>query len=213
MKRRLQDYMFYVFLIFFVAGLFYPPLGILAIVCMLAPVVMAPFKGRFWCGNYCPRGSFYDHLLSRLSPQKQIPEFFRRPAWRNFMVLFIMTMFSVQMYYAWGDPAAVGMVFILIIGVTTLAGIFLGVIYHQRAWCAFCPMGTIAGWISHRKKPLPLMVKDNCIGCKACNKVCPMQLSPYKAQGLDGGFTGSDCLKCGRCVEKCPRHSLDFLNG
>lgn len=33
------------------------------VICMLAPVLLAPFKGRYWCGNFCPRGSFYDNVI------------------------------------------------------------------------------------------------------------------------------------------------------
>jgi hypothetical protein len=62
-------------------------------------------------GNCCPRGSFYHHVLAKLSPQKQIPKFVSQPGFRLFMVVLIMTVFSVQMGKAWGDFAAMGMVF------------------------------------------------------------------------------------------------------
>ncbi|HWR41547.1 4Fe-4S binding protein [Sporomusa sp.] len=69
---------------------------------MLAPILIAPFKGRYWCGNYCPRGSLYDNILSKFSPNKPIPAF-RTPGFRTFMVALIMSVFGIQMYYAWGN--------------------------------------------------------------------------------------------------------------
>lgn len=210
MNRNIQKHLFWIFLVFIGVGLIYPVIGLIAIVCMLAPVLLAPYKGRYWCGNFCPRGSFYDHILAKFSPNKPIPPFFRTKGFRTFMVLVIMTVFSVQMVYAWGDLSAMGAVFVRIIFVTTIIGVLLGLMYHQRTWCSFCPMGTLASWVSAKKKPLPLVVDSSCVSCKLCTKACPLQLSPYMSKGSNEGFTHSDCLKCNRCVEKCPKKALAF---
>ena len=96
--------MYWLLLIFLVVGFFYPVIGLIAIICMIAPVLVAFYKGRFWCGNFCPRGSFYDHVLAKISPKKSIPPIFRSTGLRVFMVLFIITVFSVQIYAAsWFD--------------------------------------------------------------------------------------------------------------
>ncbi|WP_236614506.1 4Fe-4S binding protein [Sporomusa ovata] len=182
----------------------------IAIICMLAPVLMAPYKGRYWCGNFCPRGSFYDNVMAKISPKKQIPAIFRSKGFRIFMVMFIIGVFSIQMYYSWGDLSAMGAVFVRIILITTIVGIVLGVIYHHRTWCSFCPMGTLASWFSTEPKPMPLKVENSCVNCKLCTKACPLQLSPYTAKGSTDGFTHDDCLKCNRCVEKCPKKALTF---
>jgi ferredoxin-type protein NapH len=210
MKNNIQQYLFWILLFFLVAGLIYPVIGILAIICMIAPVIMAPYKGRYWCGNFCPRGSFYDNVIAKISPKKPIPAIFRSTGFRVFMVMFIMVVFGVQMYYAWGDLSAMGAVFVRIILITTIVGIVLGVIYHQRTWCSFCPMGTLASWFSAKPKPMPLMVDSSCVNCKLCTTACPLQLSPYAKKGSTEGFTHSDCLKCSRCVDKCPKKALHF---
>jgi len=212
MRKRIRLYLFWILLAFLATGLVYPAVGIIALTCMIAPVAVAPFRGRYWCGNYCPRSSFYDHVLVKLSPQRKIPAFFSHTVFRAVMVLFIMSVFTVQMIYAWGDWAAMGKVFVQIILITTIVGIVLGLIYHQRTWCSFCPMGTLASWISRRKKTLPLAVGNSCVSCKLCTKACPMQLEPYAAKGTDEGFCHSDCLKCDRCVERCPKQALQFDN-
>lgn len=210
MKSNTQQYLFWILIAFLVVGLIYPLIGLFAIICMLAPVIMAPYKGRYWCGNFCPRGSFYDNLIAKISPKKPIPAIFRSNVFRVFIVVFIMGVFGIQMYYAWGDLSAMGEVFVRIILITTIVGIVLGVMYHQRTWCSFCPMGTMASWFSAKPKPMPLMVENSCVNCKLCTTACPLQLSPYDAKGSKEGFTHIDCLKCSRCVEKCPKKALSF---
>lgn len=212
MRNKIQPYLFWILLGFLAIGTVYPAIGLLAIVCMLAPVLLASWKGRFWCGNFCPRGSFYDNVIAKISPKKPVPAFFRSKGFRVFMVLFIMGVFSFQMYFAWGDISAMGAVFVRIILATTVAGVILGVAFHQRTWCNFCPMGTMASWLSAKSKPQPLAVNDTCVKCKRCTKVCPMQLTPYNAKGHPEGYTNSDCLKCGRCIDICPRGALSFEN-
>lgn len=212
MKDNKQQYYFWILLIYLAVGLVYPVIGLAAIVCMLAPVIISPFKGRYWCGNFCPRGSFYDNLIEKISPKRPIPAVFRTTWFRTLMVFIIMGVFGGQMYYAWGDLAAMGAVFVRIILITTLIGIVLGIIYHQRSWCSFCPMGTLASWFSAKRKPLPLKVENSCVNCKLCTTACPLQLTPYTAKGSTEGFTDSDCLKCSRCVAKCPKQALTFKN-
>lgn len=208
--KNVQQYLFWILLIFLALGLVYPVIGVLAMICMLAPVIMAFHKGRYWCGNFCPRGSFYDNILAKISPKKPIPATLRSDGFRVFMVVFIMSIFSIQMYYAWGDLAAMGAVFVRIILITTIVGIVLGIIYHQRTWCSFCPMGTLASWFSGKQKPMPLMVENSCVDCKLCTAACPLQLAPYTVKGSKEGFTHSDCLKCSRCIDKCPKKALTF---
>ncbi|MCX7780528.1 MAG: 4Fe-4S binding protein [Negativicutes bacterium] len=205
---KLQKYAFWIFLAYLAIAYLYPAFGIIAIICMLAPVLIAPFKGRFWCGNFCPRGSFYDHVLSRFSPQKTIPAFFRTQGFRIFMVMFIMTVFTVQMFQARGDLDAMGMVFVRLIVITTLVGIVFGFLWHHRTWCSFCPMGTMASWFGKRKKPLA--VESSCVNCKLCVKACPFNLEPYSAKGSADGFGHADCLKCEACVNACPKKALSF---
>ncbi len=207
MRNKWQRNLFWILLAFLAAGFVYPAVGVIALVCMLAPVIIAPFKGRFWCGNWCPRGSFYDNALARFSPKRPIPSFLRSKGMRVFMLVFIMAVFSGQMYFAWGDLAAMGLVFVNIIFVTTVAGVALGVIYHQRAWCAFCPMGTLASWLS--RGAMPLRVAPSCVSCGLCARACPLQLAPQSGKEA-GAFADGDCLKCDRCTAACPKKALGF---
>lgn len=49
--------LYWILLGYLVAGYFWPAIGFIAIICMIAPVAFAVRKGRWWCGNACPRGN------------------------------------------------------------------------------------------------------------------------------------------------------------
>ena len=202
--------LFWILLVYLVAGYFWPAIGFLALICMIAPVAFAVRKGRWWCGNACPRGNLYDKILTKYSPHRPIPAFVRTRGFRIFMVLFIFTMFGVQMTRAWGDWNGMGRVFWTIILVTTIVGVALSFIYAPRTWCSFCPMGTLSSWASPRSGKLPdnyrrVMVGEKCTTkCKLCSAVCPMQLKPYESRNDASGFLHPDCIKCGNCIKGCP---------
>lgn len=185
---------------------------------MIAPVLFSMFKGRYWCGNFCPRGNFYDKIMYKISRKKKIPPFLKNKYFRAFMVFFIFTMFTIQMHSAWGDWNAIGRVFWNIIFVTTVVGITLSISYSPRAWCSFCPMGSLSALVAP-KEIIPkqnkgmfdfknIHVDNSCILCKKCEKVCPMQIKVYEAKGSDEGLMDTDCLKCGICIDKCPKKSI-----
>ncbi len=201
--------LYWIIIAYIIIGWFYPIIGLLALICMVGPVLTSIWRGRFWCGNVCPRGNLYDRVLSKYSPHRPIPRFVRTFGFRLFMVFFIFTMFGIQLSFAssWSD---VGRVFWNIIVMTTVVGVTLSFIYAPRTWCSFCPMGSISRWVAPTIAPLPksftsVHVSHACEEkCKMCARVCPMQLTPYESRGQYLGYLHPDCLKCGKCVKACP---------
>lgn len=203
-----KKYSFLFFFIFLVAGLFDFRFALVAIICMVGPVVMAFFKGRFWCGNICPRGSFYDRVVSRFSGKRNPPRFLSSPFFRAFMVLFIFTMFGLNIYLTpeltWQSA---GKIFYKIIVLTTFAGMIFALFFNHRTWCAFCPMGTLSSLAARvNKRSHRLEVTSACVSCTLCEKKCPMGLVPsdYKGDKLHH----PDCTQCGDCVGVCPKKAI-----
>ncbi len=189
-----------------VGGWFYPPLGFALLLCMVGAVGLAVYKGRMWCDWMCPRGSFYDVVLKRFSRNAKVPEFMRGNPFRAFMLMGLMAALGTQLYFAWGDTYRMGLAFVTVLTVTTTAGIVLGAVFQERAWCQICPMGTLGKWFSRDKNPLH--VSEQCKSCKLCAKVCPMQLKPYESKS--GVMADSDCLKCSTCAVACPINAIEF---
>jgi ferredoxin-type protein NapH len=204
-----KKYSFMLLLAFIVVSLFDFRIGIVAIICMVAPIILSVFRGRYWCGNLCPRGNFYDNVMSRFSKNRPVPKFLKSTAFRILVILFMFTMFGLGIKQNWGNLAGIGMVFYRIIVVTTLLGIILSFFYNQRTWCHFCPMGSISAFISYfRKEKKVLEVSNTCINCKVCAKKCPMGISPYEYKG--DVLSHPDCIQCAKCVIACPKKSIGY---
>lgn len=204
-----KKYSYVLLLTFVVVSLFDFRIGMSAIICMLAPVIVSIFRGRFWCGNLCPRGNFYDNVMSRFSKEKPVPKFLKSIYFRALVVLFLFTMFGVGVKNNWGDMAGIGMVFYRIIVITTIVGVLLALYYNHRIWCHFCPMGSLSALVSYfRKEKKVLEVANNCVNCKICQKKCPMGISPYDYKG--DVLSHPDCIQCAKCVIACPKKSIGY---
>lgn len=204
-----KKYSFVVLILMIVASLFDFRFALAAIFCMLSPIVISFFAGRFWCGNLCPRGNFFDRLMRKIAAKRPLPRLFKSVPFRLAVFAFMMTMFALGIGKNWGNLAGIGFVFYRMIAVTTLIGIVFSFIWNERAWCSFCPMGSAAALISRlRKHPSAITVTEKCISCGKCARACPMQLHPAQFKG--GIVKESDCLRCGVCVNICPKNAVAF---
>ncbi|RJQ64943.1 MAG: 4Fe-4S binding protein [Desulfobacteraceae bacterium] len=205
--RRWQPLLGFILVLLLVDGWFFPPLGYFMIFCTVMAMGIGIVKGRHWCDWLCPRGSFWDWFLSRVSRNVKVPRVFRSVPFRLLWLGLLMTVLTINLIPVWKDFYLMGKPFVMLLTVTTLVGLILGVIYHPRIWCMFCPMGTMANWLGRGK--MSLIVDEKCSNCGACEKVCRMQIyaGSYREVGV---ATHGDCLKCYYCVEKCPAKALEF---
>jgi ferredoxin-type protein NapH len=197
------------FILLLIGGWFCPLIGFFIPLCMVAGIGMASVKGRQWCNWYCPRGSFADTYMKSISPENTIPRWLRSNPVRIGILSFLMIMLTTQIIRLWPDPYAIGKFFVVLLTITTGVSIVLALIWQQRSWCYICPIGSISNWVGKNRNQIAIN-PEACIDCKACAKVCPMQLAPQgiKEKG-ELAFKG-DCLKCGICVSACPKDALRF---
>jgi ferredoxin-type protein NapH len=207
-RKRHQHILWPIVVIVIAFGWHYPLLGFSVPAVMLMGVVGGALRGRYVCGHLCPRGGFFDRVIAPLSRKKPIPAFFRNRGlrWALFILLMAFMLYRIAL-----NPTDVfhwGRVFWLMCVITTAIGIVLGILIHPRAWCSFCPMGTLQSALDRGNKQLRID-SSLCIECRACEKACPMNLAivPCKAAG---GLADPDCLKCPECSAVCPRKALKF---
>jgi hypothetical protein len=204
-----KRYSFTLLITFIVLGMIDLRFGFVAVICMIAPIIVSIFKGRFWCGNLCPRGNFYDNVVSKFGNKRIPPKLFKSYYFRSVMLGIMMVIFISGVYKNWGNLYGIGMVFYRMIVVTTIIGIILSLVYNHRAWCNFCPMGSLASIIGKLKgSKRVLHVSSSCISCKLCEKKCPLGLVPYNHKG--DILSHPDCIQCGKCVIECPKKAIGY---
>ncbi|MEQ8186326.1 MAG: 4Fe-4S binding protein [Candidatus Eremiobacterota bacterium] len=148
-------------------GLWYHKLGLIMPVMMVFLLVLSYFRGRFWCGNLCPRGAFLEIFIKPVSFYGKIPDLYKSKYFRLVVVTVFMGLFTLRTKAAFGSWPLMesldkwGLVFATLCLVTTIIAVVLGVLYSPRAWCSFCPMGTIEKWLYNiNKKIKSLSVKE-----------------------------------------------------
>ncbi len=209
-------------------GQFVPALGLLVLLIMIALVGMSLFKGKYWCGNFCPHGSFFDNLLQPISRHVKIPQFLRSRLLVAAVLLFFiynMTNRFVRVYGLLGTDSfyeRLGFIFANTYLMVLLVGGLLAVVINPRTWCHFCPMGTMQTIFYKLGKALGLTKKTDqkvtikhpelCHSCGKCARVCPMQLTPYLEFSANHQLGNESCIRCYTCVYNCPAGILQMAN-
>ena len=186
----------------------FPIIGFSVPIVMLTGTIVGIFKGRFICGNLCPRGSFFDRIVSLWNQKRTIPGWMRdmRFRWSLFIVLMSLMAFRLSQ-----QPFSIdhwGHAFWQLCVITTVIGLVLGSIYHPRTWCAFCPMGMLQNVLGGAKHALHIDAAS-CKSCRLCEKKCPMALSIVVHKEA-GKVNHRDCLKCAECIHACPTKALSL---
>jgi ferredoxin-type protein NapH len=207
-RARIQWALAPIVIITIALGWKYPILGFSVPIVMLMGITGGLFNGRYVCGNLCPRGSFFDRLIWRISLGKTIPAFMRDMPLRWVILVAMMGFMVFRIWQNPGDWHHWGKTFWVMCVVTTAIGVVLGAVVHPRMWCAFCPMGTMQSAIGGHRNQLGIDVKL-CRECHVCEKACPIQLSIVQDKSK-GRLQSRDCLKCPECISVCPTKALGW---
>ncbi|WP_406660818.1 4Fe-4S binding protein [Methanolobus sp. ZRKC3] len=200
---KITPYLGILVVIVSIIGLWFPILGYFLLIVFATLLLIAPFRGRWFCGNLCPRGSFMDFWVGRMAGKKRIPKILRSLWIRIPIFILMMGFMGYRLLNTQGLVNQIGMVFVIMCITTTAIAVVLGISIAPRTWCTFCLMGTAQRIIGAGKYQLQIDT-EKCIECGKCEKVCPMNLKILEITD------NPDCIKCGRCVEACPKNALSF---
>ena len=166
-------------------------------------------KGRIVCGNFCPRGAFYDRILKKFSGKPIIPMFLRRPVIRWSIVVVMFGVFIIRIIESPFTLESFGRLFWVMCTITTVIGVALGFFFSHRTWCAICPIGTIINAANCDTNHISID-SQRCVKCKLCEKKCPMNI--VITNGISSGaILDSDCIKCKECIAVCPKKALSIM--
>ncbi|SFM24150.1 4Fe-4S binding protein [Methanolobus profundi] len=200
---KITPYLGILVIIVSIAGLWFPLLGYFLLLVFATLLITSISRGRWFCGNLCPRGSFNDFWVGKITRNKKIPAILRSYWVRIPIFMLMMGFMGYRLLSTQGLINQIGMVFVIMCLVTTTIALVTGAGISPRTWCTFCPMGTVQNLIGGKKYQLRTD-ESKCINCNKCEKVCPMQLDVHTNNDKP------DCIKCGRCITACPTKALAF---
>lgn len=185
-----------------IGGLWWPYLAFLAPIVMLSGLSLSLHKGRWVCGNACPRGAFFDRFMARFGRHKPLPAVMKKGGFRWSIAILLMGFMGIRLAGDIGSLDHWADVFWQMCLITSLVGFVLALLYFPRAWCNICPMGTMQRAVGGKKEQL-LFDGGKCKSCGLCEKSCPMQL-PIIDHKDRGQLNNPDCIKCSKCITACP---------
>jgi polyferredoxin len=190
-----------------IGGYFWPYFGYIAVAMLVFMLMLSLFRGRFYCGWFCPMGGFFERALSLISRKRKMVPLFKT-AWFKWLVFVLMMgLLTSRLILTSGDPGKIGAAFVLMWTISTAMAIGLGLIWKPRSWCSICPMALFQGLVAPRT--YQLQVTESCRECGLCAKVCPIETNPGLSRSI-GVVKSADCMRCGNCVVNCPVKALSF---
>jgi polyferredoxin len=170
-------------------------------------ILLSPIVGRFWCGWFCPRGTFLEYGLEKVSKKRKIPDILRSKAFKFFIasilaVMFVMVLLDMNPLLTSQDELASlgGFIVFMCMVTTMLISIPLGIIYMPRTWCGFCPVGYAQSLLS-KNKMLKISIEE-CKNCKKCHSSCNLDLC-RTSTGKSKNIESPDCMACMKCTDSC----------
>ena len=158
--------------------------------------------GRHGCGTFCPRGAFYSFLpdTGRKLPAGLL-------ARKTSIAVMVVMLLGLALWLRPNSIRAWGMLFYIMIAITTTVGLIGWLVFNRYFWCSICPMGKIYKTI--RPYRSGIRIAGSCVKCGLCAKACPFSFFPPES-AADGVFQNPDCMHCRRCIERCPKHALSL---
>jgi polyferredoxin len=192
-------------------------------VVFLAMFVSSLAFGRAFCGWICPAGALQEGCAKAVGKPSKAHAWLKYALWVPWLLgialafvraggmkeldFFFMTDHGIS---ASGVPGYM-MYFTVVLVIMALA-----LLFGRRSMCrAVCWMAPfmVLGELLRRKLRLPglrLMADgENCIGCGACEKNCPMSL-PVRGMAQKRDMRSTECILCGRCADGCPKMTLSL---
>lgn len=190
--------------------------------------------GRLVCGLLCPFGLVQDLIHKIPAPKWKVPKridrsarFFKYAILLGFVIIlpaFVVTKTGITPPYfckyicpagtlGGGIPQMISNSLL-----RSLAGLLFGwkmivlfvilavSVFIHRPFCRYlCPLGAFYSLFNHFSFYQMKLENDKCVGCKKCERSCPMSVEVTK------NINSRECIRCRKCIEICPTKAISAL--
>lgn len=180
--------------------------------------LLSMFWGRFFCGFLCFFGTAQEYIYTLFHKKcrpvvkiNYIEE--KKLGFLKYIVLILCIILSfLGLSYIYMNFCPVTTLAwinnITIYGIITLFVIFILSALIERFWCRFlCPYGALLNITQYLGRLLKINNHpinrnlETCIDCNICCKACPMNINLLESEIINN----PNCIRCYRCVSKCPK--------
>lgn len=186
-------------------------------------VFLTPLFGRIGCGWFCPFGTVQDLIGDKSITEVKL----KKPLnvvrftligsfFISAFVLFFIRLSNGEITAIQFDPLKLEPIFDgenSIIWIADTIGILLITFFlGKRGLCRnICFLGGLCSIGSKHSRLLLVVDKDLCNDCGRCTKEClgKVDIENY-IDNENGLIMDSECLKCGKCIEVCPKDAISY---
>lgn len=201
----------------FAEGTFIQKIHSSSVVLMVLGFAVAIFFGNIFCGYICPFGSFQEWIgalgrklfpktYNHIVPEK-LDRVLRFLRYGVLGLVIYMTAVTGKLIFQSVDPYYALFNFftgeVALTAFAVLAAVMLLSLIIERPWCRyFCPYGALLGLFNTFRIFKLRRNKSTCIGCKQCDRACPMNIKVSES----GVVTSPSCISCHKCTSAvtCP---------
>lgn len=169
-------------------------------------LVLALFFGRIYCGYACPMNTLMvptEWISKKLKIQTK-----KTPKWLESGKIGWISLVASIMLMIFGKVVLKRNIPVLMIWL--VASVLITLRYKPSVFHnLLCPFGVLQELFGKNARFSEKVNKENCIGCKLCEKVCPTEaiIVLDKKAEIDTAL----CLQCTSCVQVCPKDTIHYV--
>jgi polyferredoxin len=202
---------------FFTAGTFVQKIHDSSYILMMIVFLLTVLFGPVFCGWVCPLGTVQEWIgwlgkivfkkkYNRFIPAK-VDRYLRFIRYAVLLMVLYQTAYTAKLVFQDVDPyyalfhfwsGETELAALIILGVTLLLSLFV-----ERSWCKYaCPYGAVLGLFNLVRVFKIRRTASRCIGCKSCDRSCPMNNSVSTVKAVKD----PSCISCMKCTSEasCP---------
>lgn len=209
---------------YFTSGNFIQKIHESSFILMIIAFILAVAFGPLFCGWICPFGTFQEWIgkigkkLFKKKYNHFIPykfdKYLRFLRYGVLLWVVYMTAVSTKLVFSGFDPYYALFNFwtseVAITGLIILLLVIVGSLFVERPWCKYaCPYGAVLGITNLFRIFKIRRNKSTCISCKACDRVCPMNIKVSENEIV----LDHQCITCMQCTSEyaCPvKNTVDL---